>query len=347
MAERGFPFDNGPGSTITELDWSNMARMWQDDGQAIPDLNDTGCKITSLGEANTIYAEAGNAWIAGHRYENSSKLPITFPTNSSSNPRIDRVVLRVDRTLNTIGVAVLTGTPAVSPVAPATTNNDLIYEQTLALYTLPAGASTIAQANITDTRRPIGKRINTIQGTIGSPNNIQTGGMSYQPADGRFYTNGLGGVRAIPEVQLVRKTNTVTVPSNQGLVTDPDLQVNVIAGYRYLITGTVVYNVAWTGGINFSLGGPAASNSNNVWWRITSSDLNNPITTLTSDFPTPSTFAASGWTSSSVSADAVFKFEVSVFFGSTGGTVSLRTSNSASSYVLKQGSYIRAERFDT
>ncbi|MES2405559.1 MAG: hypothetical protein V4567_14660, partial [Pseudomonadota bacterium] len=48
------------------------------------------------------------------------------------NPRIDRVVLRADFVNNNIVLDVLQGTPAVSPAAPALTQNTSIWEISLA-----------------------------------------------------------------------------------------------------------------------------------------------------------------------------------------------------------------------
>ena len=70
----------------------------------------------------------GRAWIEGHWYKNDNIYNIVVPTPPTANPRIDRVVLRLDKTdaLNgrKIELDYITGTAAASPVAPAPMDDD-------------------------------------------------------------------------------------------------------------------------------------------------------------------------------------------------------------------------------
>lgn len=77
----------------------------------------------------------------------------TITTADATNPRIDRVCLTVNDSaytgsLNNVSVNVVAGTPAGSPTAPATPANSI----SLATVAVAAGATTIVNANITDTR---------------------------------------------------------------------------------------------------------------------------------------------------------------------------------------------------
>jgi hypothetical protein len=77
----------------------------------------------------------------------------TITTADATNPRIDRVCLTVSDssytgTTNTVAINVVAGTPAGSPVAPATPTNSI----SLATVAVGAGVTTILNANITDTR---------------------------------------------------------------------------------------------------------------------------------------------------------------------------------------------------
>lgn len=95
---------------------------------------------------------AGSAWINGYRYENTDALNMLLVTANGSNPRIDRIVLRLSQINRSIRLAVVTGTSAVTPVAPALTRTSDIYELGIADVLIPTAATTIAANNITDTR---------------------------------------------------------------------------------------------------------------------------------------------------------------------------------------------------
>ena len=106
-------------------------------------------KVTADGL--NLSVNAGRAWINGHYYwnENQYALPaITAPTGGS---RIDRVILRFDKTITvrSITLQYLTGTAATSPVAPALTRTDTIYDLCLAEITINANASSLS---VKDTR---------------------------------------------------------------------------------------------------------------------------------------------------------------------------------------------------
>jgi hypothetical protein len=99
-----------------------------------------------------VSVAAGSAWINGYRYENTDALNMLLVTANGSNPRIDRIVLRLSQINRSIRLAVVTGTSAVTPVAPALTRTSDIYELGIADVLIPTAATTIAANNITDTR---------------------------------------------------------------------------------------------------------------------------------------------------------------------------------------------------
>lgn len=84
---------------------------------------------------------------------NDASTTATITTANPSNPRIDRVCLTVSDayytgSLNQVAINVVAGTPAASPVAPATPANSI----SLATIAVGAGVTSILTANITDTR---------------------------------------------------------------------------------------------------------------------------------------------------------------------------------------------------
>lgn len=106
-------------------------------------------KVTASGLNLTV--NSGRAWINGHYYHNTTNYSLPAITPPTGGTRIDRVVLRLDNTVNgrAITINYLTGTAAVSPVAPALTRTDTVYEICLAEITLQANATA---AGVEDTR---------------------------------------------------------------------------------------------------------------------------------------------------------------------------------------------------
>ena len=84
---------------------------------------------------------------------NDASVVLTVATADPTNPRIDRVCVTVNDafytgSLNNVTIQIVTGTPASSPVAPATPANSI----SLATISVGAGVLSINSGNITDTR---------------------------------------------------------------------------------------------------------------------------------------------------------------------------------------------------
>jgi hypothetical protein len=91
--------------------------------------------------------------MGAYQFYNDAATQLTVTTANPSNPRIDRVVVTVNDAFytgasNNVTFQVIAGTPAGSPVAPATPLMSL----SLATIAVAAGATSITNANITDTR---------------------------------------------------------------------------------------------------------------------------------------------------------------------------------------------------
>ncbi|HPF55358.1 MAG TPA: hypothetical protein PLV03_02345 [Clostridiales bacterium] len=114
----------------------------------------TNLQVT-IGSGLQVVAAAGKCWINGAFGYTTSDTNLTLTTADGTNPRIDRVVARLD--LNTdvrsIDLYVVDGTAAASPVAPALTQTATVYEIGLADVLVPANATSILQSNITDLRQ--------------------------------------------------------------------------------------------------------------------------------------------------------------------------------------------------
>jgi hypothetical protein len=91
-----------------------------------------------------------------YQFYNDAATQLTITTANPTNPRIDRVVVTINDSYytgatNNVTFTVVAGTPAVSPTAPATPTNSI----SLATVAVAAGATSIVNANITDTRSNI------------------------------------------------------------------------------------------------------------------------------------------------------------------------------------------------
>ena len=111
----------------------------------------TSLKVAA-GSGMIVRVQAGTAYINGKIYANDEAENITIEAAAATLARIDRVVLRLNEADRLISVAVLKGTPASSPIAPAITQSADIYEMCLAEIRIPAGATSITSRYITDKR---------------------------------------------------------------------------------------------------------------------------------------------------------------------------------------------------
>lgn len=150
MAQTYFPFDSGAGASITESQWQSMAKHWLGTGVIFGVMNNLEVYGDSTGMQ--VKAKSGAAWIEGHYYQTDTLEILSIASADLTNPRVDRVVVRLDWTANTALLAVLQGTPAVSPVAPALTQNSSRWEIPIAQVRVNASVSTIVAGDVTDER---------------------------------------------------------------------------------------------------------------------------------------------------------------------------------------------------
>lgn len=106
-------------------------------------------RATSPASAN-IEVLAGSAMVKGRFYLNDATVTLAVGANASGNPRIDTVIVRVDYSLQTGVLAVLQGTPAVSPTPPSLTQSaGVLWEIPLADIAIANGFVSLADSTIT------------------------------------------------------------------------------------------------------------------------------------------------------------------------------------------------------
>ncbi len=111
-------------------------------------------RVTPNTPANMgVVVKTGRCYVQGYYGWVTSNEALTVPTADATNPRIDRVVARLSVSVNqSVTFAILTGTPATNPSAPALTRTSETYEISLARIYVGAGVTSITAANITDER---------------------------------------------------------------------------------------------------------------------------------------------------------------------------------------------------
>nr|WP_309101686.1 hypothetical protein [Fredinandcohnia onubensis] len=94
----------------------------------------------------TTSLEPGSAFLEGFMYRNTDNLLFTHDAPDATNPRIDRIVLRLDRNMSArwVRAFIKKGTPTTNPVPPTLQRDDLIYEISLAQARINPGVFNIA-----------------------------------------------------------------------------------------------------------------------------------------------------------------------------------------------------------
>jgi hypothetical protein len=147
MAQTSWPFENIDTSETQFSLWASNI------GQGV--IADKGLELEPFADSSgmNVKIRDGQALVRGHYYDSTAQETLTIANADLSNPRIDVVVLRLDPSANSIVLAVVAGTPASSPTAPALTQTvGAVYEFPLAEVRVNAAVATIAPENITDLR---------------------------------------------------------------------------------------------------------------------------------------------------------------------------------------------------
>lgn len=149
------PFATGAGASFGEDSWSSLL------GAACPDgVIDHANSLIALNKLavsadNTIlgvHVASGRAAVRGHWFQSDASTDVNVAAADATNPRLDWVVLQLDRSAHTIAFTSVTGTPAGSPVAPSLTRSAGVWQVPLAQVRVEAATSVIASSKVTDAR---------------------------------------------------------------------------------------------------------------------------------------------------------------------------------------------------
>lgn len=146
------PGDAGP---YSDSQWAEMYAVMFGGDQVIGSSTQTDLRVYEYGSGVNMSVDVwpGGALVNGRVYRNTSIENLVIDAADPSLDRIDLVVLRSDASAQIIRLAVKTGTPAASPVAPSVdTTGTPYYEIVLAQVLVEAGSGNIEDSDITDVR---------------------------------------------------------------------------------------------------------------------------------------------------------------------------------------------------
>lgn len=177
MAETSGPFD---AADLTEGDWEQMLQHVVHGVIGGPGSSALSASPSSS-LARGVDINIGNALMLGHWYRNSAIKTLQSSVNGTSSPRIDRAVLRLDRTANTLTVEKIEGTAGGQ--APTPTNTATVTETPVHRWTIGPGGT--AATSLTDERPFLGSLVVPCTST-NRPLNPFTGMVGYETDTGRW-----------------------------------------------------------------------------------------------------------------------------------------------------------------
>lgn len=208
----------------------------------------TDLKVSANSSGMQVFVAPGRAVARGVGYYSDATQTISIPA-SSSQARIDRVVLRFNRSNNTVSVVVLQGTPASNPVAPSISRTiGGTWDIQLAQVTVAANSVSISAVNVLDEREFVGSPvIPCLSSTRPSSTTVRRGQLIYETDTNTVQVwNGSGWVTQTPNwiprgvVASVQGPPTVRgtgLPVMTGELYELHLSVPVVNGRKYMVTG--------------------------------------------------------------------------------------------------------------
>lgn len=114
----------------------------------------TDLQVVAAGSGMQIIVKAGEGIFGDKWFENPSDINITVPANTNTVPRIDSVIVQIDKRIGGRegNIVYRTGNPSSRPSAPAINTVTNVIEYRLANIRVVASADTITAGAITDRR---------------------------------------------------------------------------------------------------------------------------------------------------------------------------------------------------
>ncbi|GAA2665182.1 hypothetical protein [Nonomuraea recticatena] len=211
MAGESFPFDGGPGSAITETQWSQLVRDSTGNGVHAAGPWTSDLRVSTLVENNTVWLSPGRATLNGFHYNLGAQSSIFVEGNTALQDRIDALVLRLDLSANEIQPVVRTGQPASSPVPPAV---DSSTELLLATWRVRGSTSRVETGDLFDGRSFIGRRL-----LVSEALSAVQGDITYRPSDQTWHGTAASSTKQLADTALI-----ASAVSAHTSATDPHTQ---------------------------------------------------------------------------------------------------------------------------
>ncbi|MFD5220325.1 hypothetical protein ACFWMH_22075 [Streptomyces tendae] len=167
MAEESYPSPGHNSRAVTDDEHELLAARFSDDG-IYGDPTDTQVVTAGTGLSVNVRPDAAGS-VRGHGwYSGSTTTAVPLSANISSQPRIDWIVLRLDRSDWTVRVAVVGGTPGSgAPALTQQTGATGVWEIPLAQARILGGASSVT---VTRAELYVGTRCRPATSTTRNPN---------------------------------------------------------------------------------------------------------------------------------------------------------------------------------
>jgi hypothetical protein len=152
MTQNSYPFADQPTTEAQYSEGFSRLQLTGVDGHP----GDNELKVFADSTGMQVKAPPGFAIIRGHFYENTDEVLLELSASSTA-PRRDLVVLRLDASVDSVVLAVVEGVPSVSPSDPSLVQvPGGIWEEPVARVLVAASASTIGPNDVQDLRRFLG-----------------------------------------------------------------------------------------------------------------------------------------------------------------------------------------------
>ena len=135
--------------TYDAADWADYFASFVGNGVFAQPAD--GCQVKAE-NGMKIKVSAGKLWINGYYSVNTSDYPLTLSAADRVKSRYDSVVARLDLSKRTTYLTIIKGGADELHSTPVIKRSSTVYDLCLAVIEVKAGATSISQADITDTR---------------------------------------------------------------------------------------------------------------------------------------------------------------------------------------------------
>lgn len=210
--------------SYTEADQADFNKSMMRPQGVLMDSSYGPLSVSAIGSMN-VRVSAGEAFIQGFQYRNDANKDIPIDSNSSGSTRIDTIVLRLDRSANTITAVAKKGTPGAG--APTLTQvAGGTWEFPLYNVTIVNGAGTITSGNLADVRVYSRWPVTALSDSLASDTELAAEATARTNADNTLQTNINNEATTRGNADTTLQTN-ITNETNARVSADTTLQTNI------------------------------------------------------------------------------------------------------------------------